>query len=124
MTTVTQTADNLYVKQVTIAASASASEVIETGGAVPVSVFTDATSTDPTTTHFKIQACLTADGTFVDAKANGNVIKAEATTAIEAHFPDAVFAPFIRLVAVTSLEAADAQNAARTLKVVLRKYLS
>jgi proteasome assembly chaperone (PAC2) family protein len=124
MTTVVQTADNLYVKQVTIAASASASEVIETGGAVPVSVFTP-TAIDGTTTHFKIQSCLTADGTFVDAvNSSGGIVTVPATASKHAQIADAVNAPYIKLVAITSLEAADAQAAERTLQVVLRKYLS
>lgn len=117
-----QTGDNIYVASVAIAQSASASDVIPTMGMVPVAVFSDPTTTDTTTTHFKLQVCLTSSGTFVDAlDSSSATIKAPATAAKASLFSASAYAPYVKLVAVTTGGTADAQDAARSLNVIFRQ---
>jgi hypothetical protein len=125
MKVIEQTASNLYVIEATIAIGESASEAINTGGATPVSVFTPS-AVEATTVAVKLQSAVAVGDTFVDSvNSSGGVIKAPFTASLHAQFADAVNAPFIKLVAVSSADAAVAQaTAARTFRLVLRKYLS
>lgn len=121
-------ADNLYVRTVTIASGASASEAFESLGLVPATIFMPAAWT---AAKLRLQGSSTEAGTFRSFKdTTGSVLGGTDAIAAAANDPitlvgqDVAFSPYYKLLSEDGAGTPVVQSAARVLTIVMRKYLS
>jgi hypothetical protein len=114
--------ENLWGQQVTIAAGASESEAIPTGGRALVAIVMPGAWT---AALIGIKAGLTpaALGVVYDNADNLALVKTAASRFLSVPLDNAVFAPYISVVSVAANGSATNQEAARTLILLFRRYL-
>lgn len=121
---VQQSGSNLFVGAVTIAAGESVSELFDTHGFALVGILMPAAWD---AAKLRLNAAIASDGTPVPVKKTNGVewqVEADVDQYITLVGEDVAYAPYLQLLSDNGAGVAVAQTAARTLTLVLRRYLS